>query len=140
MLSAGSHLAVVWIGYDDNRPTGVTGSSGSLIVWQKIMSALDTSSWQPPMPESLEDMAIDYPSGLRVPTGCSQDEVIVAVPRGTQTPFMAGCFEFAPDGAETRLTAWSRHWDEAAMKHHAEMGFAEGWGVVTDQLAALCEG
>ena len=36
-------------------------------------------------------MAIDYPSGLRVTTGCSQDEVIVAVPRGTQTPFMAGC-------------------------------------------------
>ncbi len=88
---SGSHLAVVWIGYDDNRPTGVTGSSGSLIVWQKIMSALDTSSWQPPMPESLEDMPIDYPSGLRVTTGCSQDEVIVAVPRGTTTPFMAGC-------------------------------------------------
>ncbi len=88
---SGTHLAVVWIGYDDNRPTGVTGSSGSLIVWQKIMSALDTSSWQPPMPESLEDMPIDYASGLRVSTGCSQDEVIVAVPRGTQTPFMAGC-------------------------------------------------
>ncbi|MGD9599213.1 MAG: penicillin-binding protein 1B [Steroidobacteraceae bacterium] len=88
---SGSHLAVVWIGYDDNRPTGVTGSSGSLIVWQKIMSALDTTSWRPPMPESLEDMAIDYASGLRVTTGCSQDEVIVAVPQGTPTPFMAGC-------------------------------------------------
>ncbi len=88
---SGTHLAVVWIGYDDNRPTGVTGSSGSLIVWQKIMSALDTTSWQPPMPESLEDMAIDYASGLRVTTGCSQDEVVVAVPRGTPTPYMAGC-------------------------------------------------
>lgn len=57
-----------------------------------------------------------------------------------QKPFMAGCFELAPDGAGTRLVAWSRHWDEAAMKSHAEMGFAEGWGIVTDQLAALCEG
>ena len=27
---SGSHLAVVWIGYDDNTPTGLTGSSGSL--------------------------------------------------------------------------------------------------------------
>jgi len=88
---SGNHLAVVWIGYDDNRPTGVTGSSGSLIVWQKIMSALDTTSWQPPMPESLEDLPIDYASGLRVTTGCSQDEVIVAVPRGTAPPFLAGC-------------------------------------------------
>lgn len=81
----------MWIGYDDNRPTGVTGSGGSLHVWQRILSALDTTSWQPPMPESLEDMPIDYASGLRVTTGCSQDEVIVAVPRGTDTPFMAGC-------------------------------------------------
>lgn len=56
-----------------------------------------------------------------------------------QRAFMVGCFELAPDGAGTRLTAWSRHWDEAAMKSHTEMGFSEGWQAVADQLAALCE-
>lgn len=93
---SGSHLAVVWIGYDDNRPTGVTGSSGALLVWQKIFSGLDTSSWQPPMPESLMDLEIDYQSGLRVTTGCSDDIVTVAVPLGTNPSFLEGC---APPGA-----------------------------------------
>ena len=29
---SGSHVAVVWVGYDDNLPTGFTGSSGALPV------------------------------------------------------------------------------------------------------------
>jgi uncharacterized protein YndB with AHSA1/START domain len=58
------------------------------------------------------------------------------VPR---TPFMVGCFEVASDGTGTRLRAWSRHWDEGAMRQHAEMGFHEGWRVVADQLAELAE-
>ena len=35
---SGSHLAVVWIGHDDNSPTGLTGSSGSLPVWSRLMA------------------------------------------------------------------------------------------------------
>jgi len=56
--------------------------------------------------------------------------------------FMVGGFEIAPDPADpkaTRYRAWSRHWDEAGMKTHAEMGFDEGWGAVADQLKALAE-
>lgn len=55
---------------------------------------------------------------------------------------MVGCFEIGPDPSDatiTRLRAWSRHWSEASMKSHAEMGFDEGWGVVAAQLAALAE-
>lgn len=38
----GSDLAgVVWLGHDDNRDTGLTGSSGALRVWTDIMSRLD---------------------------------------------------------------------------------------------------
>jgi uncharacterized protein YndB with AHSA1/START domain len=33
-----------------------------------------------------------------------------------------------------------RHWTEATMKQHEEMGFVEGWGACADQLVALCEG
>lgn len=57
--------------------------------------------------------------------------------------FMVGGFEIAPDPADAKSTlyrAWSRHWDEASMKQHAEMGFHEGWGAVAEQLAALAEG
>ena len=33
-----NRLAVVWIGDDDNAPTGLTGSSGALMIWDDIMS------------------------------------------------------------------------------------------------------
>jgi uncharacterized protein YndB with AHSA1/START domain len=55
-----------------------------------------------------------------------------------QTPFMVGIFEFADDGAGgTHYRAAARHWDAEACERHAAMGFAEGWGVVADQLLAV---
>jgi len=54
-------------------------------------------------------------------------------------PSMVGFFEVAPDGDGTLYTARARHWTEEAMRRHLAMGFEEGWGVVADQLKALCE-
>ena len=54
-------------------------------------------------------------------------------------PFMIGIWEIAPEGEGTRYTATARHWSAESMAHHKEMGFAEGWGAVADQLKALCE-
>lgn len=33
---SGTHLGVVWMGTDDNQPTGLTGSSGALLLWGDI--------------------------------------------------------------------------------------------------------
>jgi penicillin-binding protein 1B len=33
-------LGVVWVGRDDNKPTGLTGATGALLVWTDIMQAL----------------------------------------------------------------------------------------------------
>jgi uncharacterized protein YndB with AHSA1/START domain len=59
-------------------------------------------------------------------------------------PFMIGVWEIEPEEANgicgTRYTARGRHWTEATMKQHEEMGFVEGWGACADQLVALCEG
>ena len=88
---SGSDLTVVWIGYDDNAPTGFTGSAGALPVWAHIMAGLGGSSWNAPMPEGIVDMEIEYRSGLRVLPGCSDDRVTVAVPAATQIPAKAGC-------------------------------------------------
>ena len=41
---SGSHLAVVWVGYDDHSPTEFTGSSGALTVWSRLMASLHTTS------------------------------------------------------------------------------------------------
>lgn len=43
-----------------------------------------------------------------------------------------------PDGTDYRILV--RHGDPASRARHAELGFAEGWGTVADQLARLVEG
>ncbi len=88
---SGQHLAVVWIGYDDNSPTGLTGSSGSLAVWSRLMASLPTSSWSPPMPEGLVDVNVDFMSGMQAKPECSTDLVTIPVPTGTELPVQPGC-------------------------------------------------
>ncbi len=88
---SGSHVAVVWVGYDNDQPTGFTGSAGALPVWAHLMGSLGTTSWNAPMPESLAEVQIEYPTGLRVVPGCAEDIVAVAVPAGTELPAKPGC-------------------------------------------------
>jgi penicillin-binding protein 1B len=103
---SGSHLAVVWIGYDDNTPTGLTGSSGSLAVWSKLMGSIPTTPLSMPLPEGLQEMSIDYLTGYAAQSGCVQESVIVAVPQGTQLPVDPNCASstFGEIGARGR--AW----------------------------------
>jgi uncharacterized protein YndB with AHSA1/START domain len=42
-----------------------------------------------------------------------------------------------PDGTDYRIVV--RHGDPASRARHAELGFADGWGTVTKQLAAVAE-
>ena len=44
---SGSHLAVVWMGHDDNSETGLTGTTGALAAWSRFMSSITTSSFDP---------------------------------------------------------------------------------------------
>lgn len=88
---SGSDLAVVWVGYDDDEVTGFTGETGALSVWARLMADIATSSWTAPMPDSLEQITIDYPTGLRAAAQCSDDLVTLPVPPGTNPPLKAGC-------------------------------------------------
>jgi penicillin-binding protein 1B len=105
---SGTHLAVVWVGYDDDQPTGLTGSAGALPVWAHIMAGLGTGSWNAPMPESLAEVHIEYPTGLRVVPGCSQDIVAVAVPGGAVLPARPGCG--FPDESSPGLLDRAQQW------------------------------
>ncbi|HUL19522.1 MAG TPA: penicillin-binding protein 1B [Steroidobacteraceae bacterium] len=94
---SGSHLAVVWVGYDDNAPTGLTGSAGALPVWAHVMANLGARSWEVAMPETLAEVHLEFASGLRALPGCADDLVAVAVPAGTVLPGKPGCG--FPEGA-----------------------------------------
>lgn len=43
-----------------------------------------------------------------------------------------------PEGTDYHVTV--RHGDPAARAHHEEIGFFDGWGTVTEALAAVAEG
>ena len=55
----------------------------------------------------------------------------------SEKPFMTTILTFEPEGAGTRYTARVLHWSVADREAHEAMGFQEGWGLCTDQLAAL---
>ncbi|EHR72199.1 hypothetical protein BurJ1DRAFT_3391 [Burkholderiales bacterium JOSHI_001] len=57
------------------------------------------------------------------------------VPSGK--PFMTGILSFEDEDGKTRYTARVRHWSAEDCAAHEKMGFHAGWGVATDQLAAL---
>jgi uncharacterized protein YndB with AHSA1/START domain len=53
-------------------------------------------------------------------------------------PFMVGIINFKDlGGGKTKYTARVCHWTEADRETHEKMGFHQGWGIATDQLADL---
>ncbi len=53
-------------------------------------------------------------------------------------PFFVGILTFEDiGGGKTKYTARARHWTVEDRDAHEKMGFHEGWGIATDQLAAL---
>ncbi len=52
-------------------------------------------------------------------------------------PFMTVILDFVEEDGKTRYTARARHWTVADREAHEQMGFHEGWGQCTDQLAQL---
>lgn len=59
--------------------------------------------------------------------------------RPASNPFITGIVLLEPEGDGTRYRAIARHADETLCKQHAELGFYDGWGTVTDQLVALMQ-
>jgi uncharacterized protein YndB with AHSA1/START domain len=55
----------------------------------------------------------------------------------SEKPFMTVILTFEDQGGKTKYTALVRHWTIADREAHEKMGFHEGWGLCTDQLAAL---
>jgi penicillin-binding protein 1B len=88
---SGGHLIVVWVGHDDNSSTGLTGTTGALPVWSKLMGSLATLSFEPVLPEDLEERWIDYYTGEETSPYCSGAAVRMAFAIGTPLPPSALC-------------------------------------------------
>ena len=76
-----SHVAIAWVGRDDNQATGLTGSSGALRVWAKVMNKIGTQSLQPLQPEGIKWALADPHTGTLLEKQCQT---------GTWLPFIDG--------------------------------------------------
>ncbi len=77
----GDRVAVVWVGRDDNKPSGLTGASGAMTVWGEMMKNIQPEPLQPAMPEDIEMASVDPVSGVRYDESCKQ---------GLMLPFIKG--------------------------------------------------
>lgn len=66
----GDLVAVVWVGRDDNKSSGLTGSSGAMTVWGEMMKSIQPQPLQPVVPEDIEIVSIEPLSGKRTTEDC----------------------------------------------------------------------
>lgn len=93
----GSQLGVVWVGRDDNRPTGLYGSTGALKVWIDLFKRLPAQALNPPE-EGIERVWIDPENGRLSDSVCSG---------ARELPFIAG---YAPTNREGCAMDRIREW------------------------------
>ncbi|WP_130802995.1 penicillin-binding protein 1B [Acinetobacter ihumii] len=67
---SGNHLAVVWLGLDDNKVTGLTGSSGALPVWTNVMKQVRQQPVNLRQPDEVQWQWIDSATGNLSAQGC----------------------------------------------------------------------
>lgn len=67
---SGNYLSVVWLGLDDNKVTGLTGSSGALPVWTNVMKQLRQKPVNLRQTENVQWHWIDRATGHLSAQGC----------------------------------------------------------------------
>ncbi|MCK4833421.1 MAG: transglycosylase domain-containing protein, partial [Gammaproteobacteria bacterium] len=87
---SGDMVAVVWTGYDDNRPTSLTGSSGAMKIWQNLLKDSAYKSYQLPEIAGLGKHWIDRKNGLLSEKACENAVELLFI-EGTQPEQMSDC-------------------------------------------------
>ncbi|MBL3599702.1 MAG: penicillin-binding protein 1B [gamma proteobacterium endosymbiont of Lamellibrachia anaximandri] len=82
-------VAVVWVGRDNNKSTGLTGSTGAMRVWGDLMRRIGVSRLDEKMPQGVVPVAIDPQSGL-LGAGCAEARLVPFI-RGSAPTRRAEC-------------------------------------------------
>ena len=84
------HVAVTWVGRDDNQTTGLTGSTGAMRVWGELMGLTRPQPLELLPPDTITWIDVDAESGLMAGRGCRKT---VATPflRGSEPRVRADC-------------------------------------------------
>lgn len=68
---SGNHVAVVWVGRDDNKPTGLTGASGALQIWARFMGRIPNQTFAPLKPAGVNEVWLNPKTGKAVDDDCA---------------------------------------------------------------------
>ena len=86
----GNLLAVVWLGRDDNTPAGLTGSSGALKVWGRMMQKLDVGVLEQNQPQNIKWFWVDSLQQVRLSGRCKNAEYLPFI-EGTEPARVEAC-------------------------------------------------
>lgn len=78
-----THVAVAWVGRDDNMPTGLTGATGALGIWAATMAKIDTTPLEPQPPDTINWYYANIGLGKIISDNCPG-------PEKTLLPFIKG--------------------------------------------------
>jgi uncharacterized protein YndB with AHSA1/START domain len=129
------------------------------LVWEAWTKPEHISQWFTPKPWVVAGCEIDLRPGgvfrtlMQSPDGAESNDLrgcyLEIVPnqrlvwtdallpgfRPSENPFMTAIITMEAEGDGTRYFSMARHRDESVRKQREEMGFYEGWGTVSEQLA-----
>ena len=80
---AGNYLMVVWLGFDDNRKSPLTGRTGALQVWKNFMSRLDPIAYEVRKPSRIRYEWVDTKDGLLSGERC-KGSILIPFVEGTE--------------------------------------------------------
>jgi len=72
----GEHVVSVWVGRDDNKPSGFTGASGALRVWSDFVKSIDTKPFKPQKPKTIKFMTVEKSTGLLFNPECGEKSIV----------------------------------------------------------------
>ena len=101
---SGDRLSVVWLGRDDNKPIGLSGSRGALKVWSKLMQQINPVTLKGPLPANIEYHWIDDKTSLLTQSHCQNARfmpfIVGSAPKQTGRCKLSG----------DRLGDWVKSW------------------------------
>lgn len=97
----GDYLSVVWVGRDDNKPIGLTGSTGALPLWTALMQKISTQAVNLIPPDNVKLAWVEPGSGLLTRKGCGG---------GKQYPYISGSEPTAYSSCGQKVFEQDKSW------------------------------
>lgn len=87
---SGNYVAVVWVGYDNNKATGLTGGTGALPIWMDYMNGLPLTPVRFEVPDDIEWGYVEAGTGRLTDEDC-ENALYIPYKTGTVSNEQSQC-------------------------------------------------